>query len=133
MLLVRPKERNWQLTWAAATHWDGLSNCLYCRTMLMGEGRRWGKKEQRLLPTQGDSEGLDPRAVLPAGVPLPLVERTSRIAPFSLHKMKRCREAVLHSPSPPAPTTMAAASGQRQAPLSATLRRLRAHWLERVT
>ena len=96
-----------------------------------GEGGK--KKKQRLLPTQGDSEGLDSRVVLPAGVPLPLVERTSRIAPFSLHKMKRSREAVLHSPSPPALTPMAAASGQWQAPLSATLHRRRAHWLEHVT
>ena len=51
--LVRPKESNRQLTWAAATHWDGLSNCLYCCIMLMGEGRRGEKKTNGYTPYPG--------------------------------------------------------------------------------
>lgn len=87
--LVRPKESNWQLTWALGRHGDGLPNCLAILTMLVGEGR-----EKRLFPTQGLTRGPDPRTVLPALALLPLAKGSYLIVPFGLHEMKWCRAAV---------------------------------------
>lgn len=111
--LARPKENNWQLTWAVGRHRDGLPNCLAILTMLVGEGR-----EKRLFPTQGLTRGPGPRTVLPALALLPLVKGSScLIVHFGLHEMRWCRVAAAHGPSPPALAPMAAASGLRRAPL----------------
>lgn len=106
--LVRPKESPWQLTWAAGrtAGWPltafAVAQC--------GGGGGGGGEGKAVLPHPGDSEGPDPRVVLPQGHPYPVSKGPPRISlGGGVHR--RSGPAAAPGPSPPALTPMAALAG----------------------
>lgn len=90
-------------------------------------------KKQRLLPTQGDSEGLDPRVVLPLGFPYPLWKGLLGSLLSACTKMRRCRKQFSTVRRRQLSPQWRPLAGSDKAPLSADRSApARAHWLERV-